>query len=83
MHRIAGDGAAHGVFDCTIDHCKGIYYNIRIDTHDDNKVMQHLIERSGFRKCGTIYVFDGTPRIAYQWTKGVNGDGSTILITLK
>ena len=75
VHRIADDGAAHGVFDCTIDHCKGIYDNIRIDTHDDNKVMQHLIERSGFRKCGTIYVFDGTPRIAYQWTKGVNGDG--------
>lgn len=73
VHRIAGDGAVHGVFDCIIDYCKGKYDNIRIDTHNDNKVMQHLIEKSGFQKCGTIYVFDGTPRIAYQWTEDRNG----------
>ena len=73
VHRIAGDGEGHGVFECIIDYCKGKYDNIRIDTHNDNKVMQHLIEKNGFHKCGTIYVFDGTPRIAYQWTLDRNG----------
>ena len=25
-------------------------------------------EKSGFEKCGTIYVADGSPRMAYQWS---------------
>lgn len=45
-----------------------IAQNIRIDTHADNKTMQHLIEADGFTRCGIIYIADGTPRIAYQWT---------------
>lgn len=31
-----------------------------------NKVMQHVIEKCGFVRCGIIYVSDGTPRIAYE-----------------
>jgi hypothetical protein len=69
VHRIAGDGKAHGIFTCAIAYCKGISDNIRIDTHKSNAVMQKLIERNGFRNCGTIYVRDGSPRIAYQWSK--------------
>lgn len=45
-----------------------IAQSIRIDTHADNKTMQHLIEADGFTRCGIIYIADGTPRIAYQWT---------------
>ena len=67
IHRVAGDGHVHGLFRCAADHCKGIYRNIRIDTHADNLNMQKLIEKNGFRKCGIIHVEDGTPRIAYQW----------------
>ena len=70
IHRIAGDGQAHGVFRCAADHCKRLYRNIRIDTHADNRVMQRRIEENGFTKCGVIHVADGTPRIAYQWTRG-------------
>ena len=29
--------------------------HLRIDTHGDNKVMQHLLTKLGFRHCGTIY----------------------------
>ena len=67
LHRIASDGKARGIFKCTIDYCKEISDNIRIDTHYDNIVMQKLIEKNGFEKCGRIYVADGSPRIAYQW----------------
>lgn len=37
-----------------------------IDTHKDNKITRHLIEKNGFAKCGIIYVADGSPRIAYE-----------------
>ena len=32
----------------------------------DNQIMQHLLEKNGFTRCGIIHVADGTPRIAYQ-----------------
>ncbi len=68
IHRIAGDGEAHGLFRCAADYCKKLSPDVRIDTHANNTVMQNLIEKNGFRKCGIIYVQDGSPRLAYQWT---------------
>ena len=68
IHRIAGDGESHGIFRASADYCKQISKNVRIDTHAKNLPMQKQIEKKGFRKCGTIYVADGSPRIAYQWT---------------
>ncbi len=68
MHRLAGDGQAHGLFRCALDYCKSITSNIRVDTHNNNLTMQKQIEKNGFTRCGTIYVKDGSPRIAYQWT---------------
>ena len=68
IHRIASDGQAHGIFKCAIKYCKEISDNIRIDTHESNIIMQKQIEKNGFQKCGIIYVADGSPRIAYQWT---------------
>ncbi len=68
IHRLAGDGQVHGLFQCAISYCKSVSRNIRVDTHADNLIMQKLIEKSGFTKCGIIHVTDGTPRIAYHWT---------------
>ena len=67
LHRIASDGELHGIFKSAIEYCKSISDNIRIDTHSNNIIMQKQIEKNGFIKCGTIYVADGSPRIAYQW----------------
>ena len=69
VHRIASDGKLRGILKFTIDYCKSISDNIRIDTHSNNLIMQKQIEKNGFEKCGTIYVADGSPRIAYQWSK--------------
>lgn len=66
IHRIAGDGKEKGVFETCLGFCETLIKNIRIDTHSDNKVMQYLIEKNGFQKCGIIYASDNTPRIAYQ-----------------
>jgi len=40
--------------------------NIRIDTHRDNKIMQHNILKHGFTYCGIIYLLSGDERLAYQ-----------------
>ena len=68
IHRLAGDGQVHGLCRCAMDYCKERSSNIRIDTHAKNTIMQRQIEKNGFQRCGTIYVADGSPRIAYQWT---------------
>jgi len=69
IHRIASDRSRKGVFDLCIDYCMKQINHLRIDTHADNRVMQHLIEKRGFSKCGTVYMItsDGTPRTAYEY----------------
>jgi len=64
IHRIAGTGG--GVFAAALDCCSGRIRHLRIDTHADNKPMQHVVEKAGFSRRGIIYVEDGTPRIAYD-----------------
>ena len=67
IHRIASK--SRGVFNCAIEYAKKFNMDIRIDTHKDNSIMRHLIEKAGFEECGIIVVDDGTPRIAYQRIK--------------
>ena len=43
---------------------------MRGDTHEDNLPMQRVLEKNGFQRCGTIFVEDGSPRIAYQYCTG-------------
>ena len=64
IHRIASCGS--GVFDACLNFCRSKCSHIRVDTHADNKPMQHLAEKHGFSRRGIIYVADGTPRIAYD-----------------
>ena len=67
IHRVASNGRLTGVFADILTFCEHIISHLRIDTHRDNLIMQKLIERNGFTKCGIIYIReDGTPRIAYE-----------------
>ena len=66
IHRIASDGTQGGIVAFATEYCRKINPNIRIDTHEDNKVMQHVLSKLGFKKCGIIYLLNGEPRIAYQ-----------------
>ena len=43
--------------------------HLRIDTNEDNRVMQRTVEKAGFTRRGIIYIADGTPRIAYDLIK--------------
>ena len=66
VHRVASDGTVRGVLGIIMDHCKAQMPHLRIDTHEDNKVMQHVLEKYGFVRCGIVYMPDGNPRIAYE-----------------
>ncbi len=66
IHRVASAGTKKGVLSRILDFCEEKAGNIRIDTHDDNKIMQHLLEKHGYTRCGRIHIADGSPRIAYQ-----------------
>lgn len=68
IHRIASDGSCRGVASFCFNWCLERHDNLRIDTHADNRVMQHVLEKNGFVPCGTIYLENGDPRLAYQKT---------------
>lgn len=65
IHRVAGDGSG-GIFDACLAFCGEQADYLRIDTHENNHVMQHILEKNGFRRCGTILTDNGSPRIAYD-----------------
>ena len=66
IHRMASYPEAHGIFSTIIDYAASHYAHLRIDTHRDNRIMQHLIVRHGFTYCGIIWLEDGTERLAYE-----------------
>ena len=69
IHRIASDGRKGNILKEAVDFAFSQTDNVRIDTHEDNKVMQKAITKNGFTYCGTIYLLDGDPRRAYHKIK--------------
>lgn len=65
IHRIAGDGSG-SILRTAVEFGKQHIGHLRIDTHEDNKVMQRAITKQGFQRRGIIYIADGSPRIAYD-----------------
>ena len=66
VHRIGSYPEVHGIFKTVMDWCFERDPNIRIDTHRDNRIMQHCISSYGFTYCGIIYLESGDERLAYQ-----------------
>lgn len=69
IHRIASSGQQKGLFKLCVDWCIRQCSNLRIDTHQDNLIMQNAILKNGFQKCGLIRLPDGSQRIAFQLIK--------------
>lgn len=69
IHRIGTNGKVKGVIPFVVDYAFTRVSNIRIDTHADNRIMQHVLEKNGFVRCGTIIIEDGTERVAFQKVK--------------
>lgn len=64
IHRVANGGKLKGMVQQIVEFTKNPH--LRIDTHKDNSVMQHVLEKNGFYPCGIIYLADGQERIGYE-----------------
>lgn len=69
IHRIASNGQVKGILHLAMEYALWNYDSIRIDTHRDNRVMQSAIRKEGFVYCGIIRCWNGSERLAYQFTK--------------
>lgn len=69
IHRIAvakpGKGYARRLLDWAFERAA----TVRIDTHSDNVIMHHILEKYGFERCGVIFLANGDARDAYQFSK--------------
>lgn len=72
IHRIAAAEPGHNVAFMLLDWAFLQTGNIRIDTHKDNVIMQHILDKQGFTHCGMIYLANGDPREAYQMSLKAN-----------
>ena len=75
VHRVAiavasrGSGASTNMIDFVRDVTRTAgKASVRIDTHEGNLVMRRMLEKHGFVHCGTIYLANGDPRVAYELT---------------
>ncbi|MFI3322003.1 MAG: GNAT family N-acetyltransferase [Rikenellaceae bacterium] len=66
VHRIASSGKVRKIADYCLNWCFKQHPNMKIDTHSDNLVMQNVLLRLGYKRCGTIYLSSGDSRIAFQ-----------------
>lgn len=66
IHRLASTPDSHGIFASVMRWALERCSNLRIDTHEDNRIMRKLIARHGFSPRGIILLSDGSPRLAYQ-----------------
>lgn len=66
VHRIASSGEVKGVGTFMMNWAFEQHSNIRIDTHKENYVMQNMLKKLGYEHCGTIFLEDGDPRMAFQ-----------------
>ena len=69
VHRIASSGEYKGTGTFMMEWAFEQFPNVRIDTHKDNYVMQNMLAKLGYTCCGTIYLDNGDPRLAYQKAK--------------
>ena len=69
MHRLAVAESGRGAGTRMLSWLCAKHDNVRADTHADNVPMQRTLEKCGFVRRGTIWVEDGTPRIAYHFVR--------------
>jgi len=66
IHRAGSDGSAKGIMNKISQYCSLRTPNLRADTHEVNTVMQKVLIKNGFVRCGIIHLADGTPRVAFH-----------------
>lgn len=67
VHRCVVSNFDKGLGSLLFTQLKKRYDHIRVDTHIGNISMNKCLLKNGFKKCGTIYLKDGSPRIGYEY----------------
>lgn len=65
IHRVASNGKEKGILSELFKWAEKKSSNLRMDTHKDNSIMNHLLTKNGFIRCGIIYLANKEERIAY------------------
>ena len=68
IHRAGSDGTERRTFRAILAFARAQHEHLRADTHADNIPMQNCLQKSGFAYCGIIYLKNGDPRCAYEWS---------------
>ena len=63
--EVVGQGFGRRFMEAVEQLSRGRVRSFRVDTHADNRVMQSLLPRLGFTRCGTIRI-DGRPFEAFE-----------------
>ena len=69
VHRVATAPDTKGIATFCLNWAYEQFPNIKIDTHDDNIPMQHLLAKLGFTCCGHTTLKSGDSRLIYQKTE--------------
>jgi hypothetical protein len=72
IHRIASNGKVKGILQEIFSWTEAQTRNLRIDTHRENAIMNYLLPKYGFHRCGIIHLKNGEERIAYAKTPQVD-----------
>lgn len=72
VHRIASSGEFKGTGSIMMEWAFSQYGNVRVDTHEDNYVMQNMLTKLGYTYCGVIHLENGDPRLAFQKRSQIN-----------
>ena len=67
IHRLASSGRYPHVAAACFDFALERNDYLRVDTHEKNLAMKKAVTDYGFKKCGKIYIEDGSERIAYDY----------------
>jgi len=63
--EVVGHGFGRRFMEAAEQLSRGRVQSFRVDTHADNRVMQSLLPRLGFTRCGTIHI-DRRPFDAFE-----------------
>ena len=69
IHKVATRNLMRGMGTKIIEYAKSKQKDVRIDTHQDNVYMQNVLKKNGFHHTGTIYLENGSSRLAFQYVK--------------
>ncbi len=69
VHRLAVGTAGRGLGSRCLRWACAHHGSVRADTHESNLPMRRALEGCDFTRRGTIWVADGTPRMAYHFLR--------------